>query len=193
MQGNYSVPAGKRAFDLVAAISLALPAGLLCLGAAVAIWFDDRANPFFIQRRLGRNGQVFRLFKLRTMRLGTGDVPSHETVRGSITRTGAFLRRTKLDELPQIWNVLRGDMSFIGPRPGLPTQNELAECRHLHGVDRLLPGITGIAQIRGIDMSTPQYLAEVDATYLGRWSLARDLMLLWRTGTGGGRGDAAAP
>jgi len=192
MHGAPSVPAGKRAFDLAIAIALALPAALLCLGAAVAIWFEDRANPFFVQRRLGRGGRVFRLVKLRTMRVGTGDLPSHETVRGSITRTGAILRRTKLDELPQIWNVLRGEMSFVGPRPGLPTQHELAECRRQHGVDQLLPGITGVAQVCGIDMSTPRHLAEVDATYIGRWSPARDIMLLWRTGMGGGRGDAAA-
>lgn len=192
MHGAPSVPAGKRAFDFAVAVGLALPAAVLCLGAAVAIWFEDRANPFFVQRRLGRNGHVFSLIKLRTMRIGTGDLPSHETVRGSITRTGAILRRTKLDELPQIWNVLRGEMSFVGPRPGLPTQYELAECRRRHGVDRLLPGITGVAQVRGIDMSTPRYLAEVDATYVGHWSLRRDLRLLWRTGIGGGRGDPAA-
>lgn len=187
-----SVPAGKRAFDLAMAAGLALPAAALCIGAAVAIWLEDRANPLFIQRRLGLHGRVFHLVKLRTMRVGTGDRPSHETARGSITRTGEILRRTKLDELPQIWNVLRGEMSFVGPRPGLPTQYELAESRKKLGVDELLPGITGVAQVRGIDMSAPQYLSEIDATYIGRWSLRRDLMLLWRTGMGGGRGDAAA-
>lgn len=192
MRDALGVPAGKRAFDFILAVGLAAPAAVLCGGAAIAIWYEDRANPFFIQRRLGLNGRVFRLVKLRTMRVGTGDLPSHQTARGSITRIGSILRRTKLDELPQIWNVLRGEMSFVGPRPGLPTQHELAESRRHHGVDRLLPGITGIAQVQGLDMSTPRRLAEVDATYAGNWSLMRDLSLLWRTVMGGGRGDAAA-
>lgn len=186
------VPAGKRAFDLIVALMLLFPAAVLCAIAAVVIWMEDHANPFFSQLRLGHNGQTFRLIKLRTMRIGTGDIPSHHTVRGSITRTGAIFRRTKLDELPQIWNVLCGEMSFVGPRPGLPSQVELADCRRRFGVDRLLPGITGVAQVQGLDMSTPEHLARVDATYIGSWSLNRDLTLLWRTAIGGGRGDAAA-
>lgn len=181
----------KRIFDLLIALLLLVPAAVACAIAALMIWMDDRANPFFIQQRLGREGRRFRLVKLRTMRIGTGDRPSHETTRTSITRTGAILRRTKLDELPQLWNVLCGDMSFIGPRPGLPSQTELAESRKRHGVDRLLPGITGPSQVQGLDMSVPQRLAEVDATYIGEWSLKRDLVLLVRTALGGGRGDAA--
>lgn len=181
----------KRAFDL--ALSLALcPATLLVCGvAALAVVAEDRANPFFIQERLGRHGRRFRLVKMRTMRVGTGDRPSHETGSGAITRVGAFLRRTKLDELPQIWNVLAGDMSFVGPRPGLPSQTLLAARRREHGVDRLLPGITGVGQVAGLDMSQPELLAKADAGYLEPWSIRRDLALLWRTALGGGRGDAA--
>lgn len=180
----------KRAFDLTLALLLAIPAALACGVAALLIWFDDHANPFFVQMRLGRDERPFRLVKLRTMRVGTGDRPSHETVRGSITRIGSIMRRTKLDELPQLWNVLRGDMSFVGPRPGLPSQLELAESRRRHGVDRLLPGITGVSQVQGLDMSTPERLAQTDATYIGDWSAARDVQLLIRTGMGSGRGDA---
>lgn len=191
MRDVLGVPAGKRAFDLTVALSLAVPAAILCALAAVAIWLEDRANPFFVQCRLGRNGRTFSLIKLRTMHVGTGDIPSHSAAPSSITRTGTIFRRTKLDELPQIWNVLRGEMSFVGPRPGLPTQFELAECRRQRGVDRLLPGITGVAQVQGLDMSTPEHLARVDATYIGAWSLSRDMALLWRTAMGGGRGDAA--
>lgn len=182
---------GKRVFDLVLALLLTPPALVACSVAALLIWFDDRANPFFVQLRLGRDGRPFRLVKLRTMRVGTGDRPSHETVHGSITRTGALLRRTKLDELPQLWNVLRGEMSFVGPRPGLPSQVVLANERRRHGVDRLLPGITGVSQVHGLDMSTPERLAETDAGYLRRWSVKRDLRLLVNTAMGGGRGDAA--
>ena len=183
--------ASKRVFDLSLAIVLALPAVLACAVAATLIWLDERANPFFVQTRLGLEGRTFKLVKLRTMRVGTGDLPSHETSRNNITRLGALLRRTKLDELPQLWNVLRGEMSFVGPRPGLPSQHELAESRRRYGVDRLVPGITGVSQIAGLDMSMPKNLAEMDATYAGQWSLIRDLRILARTAIGGGRGDAA--
>ncbi|MGC6399977.1 sugar transferase [Sphingomonas sp. FW199] len=191
MQQRLPGIAEKRAFDLVLVLILAVPAVVACLIAAVIIWFDDRANPFFVQTRLGRGGSLFRLVKLRTMRVGTGDRPSHEAGRQHITRIGGLMRRTKLDELPQLWNVLRGEMSFVGPRPGLPSQVELANCRRRYGVDRLLPGITGVAQVAGLDMSTPAQLAEKDATYIGPWSLRRDLVLLLQTGLGRGRGDAA--
>lgn len=181
----------KRTFDLVLALMLVVPAILVCGIAATLIWFDDRANPFFVQTRLGRDERPFRLVKLRTMRIGTGDRPSHETARGSITRTGALLRSTKLDELPQLWNVLRGEMSFVGPRPGLPSQEELANSRRRYGVNRLVPGITGVSQVQGLDMSTPERLAKTDATYIRAWTLARDIRLLMHTALGGGRGDAA--
>jgi lipopolysaccharide/colanic/teichoic acid biosynthesis glycosyltransferase len=191
MQDDPSTSVGKRVFDLMLALALTLPAILFCGIAVILVWLDDRSNPVFVQQRLGRNGRAFRLVKLRTMRVGTGDRPSHETQFASITRIGSLLRRTKLDELPQLWNVLRGEMSFVGPRPGLPTQTVLANERRRHGVDRLLPGITGVSQVQGLDMSTPELLAEADADYLRRWSLMRDLRLLVATAKGGGQGDAA--
>lgn len=190
MQTHPSQSVAKRAFDLTLALMLVVPTIAICLVAMIVIWIDDRSNPIFMQQRLGRDGRPFWLMKLRTMRVGTGDRPSHEAQATSITRIGALLRRTKLDELPQLWNVLRGEMSFIGPRPGLLTQTVLASERRRHGVDRLSPGITGIAQVQGIDMSAPEYLAEVDSAYLTKWSLNRDLRLLMLTVAGGGRGDA---
>ncbi|MEG3093477.1 sugar transferase [Sphingomonas sp. PB1R3] len=190
MRCHPSQSVAKRGFDLALALTLMIPAIVICAIAMTIIWFDDRANPIFTQRRLGRDGQVFHLVKLRTMRVGTGDLPSHEARAASITRMGALLRRTKLDELPQLVNVIRGEMSFVGPRPGLPSQTILAEARHRYGVDRLLPGITGMAQVQGIDMSTPERLAEVDAAYLVKWSLRRDICILMHTALGGGRGDA---
>lgn len=191
MHGDPSTSLGKRIFDLSLALAIALPAIAMCVVAIILIWIDDRSNPVFVQQRLGRNGRAFRLIKLRTMRIGTGDRPSHETQFASITRIGAWLRRTKLDELPQLWNVLRGEMSFVGPRPGLPSQTLLAQERRRHGVDRLLPGITGVSQVQGLDMSTPERLAETDAGYLRKWSLAHDLRLLAMTARGSGQGDAA--
>jgi len=181
----------KRAFDLGLSLVLLPPAVVVCGLAAAVIAIDDRANPFFIQERLGRDGRRFRLVKLRTMRIGTGDRPSHETSAASITRMGTFLRRTKLDELPQLWNVLIGDMSFVGPRPGLPTQTLLDAQRQQYGVHKLLPGITGVGQIAGLDMSQPELLAQYDARYLVPWSIKRDMHLLLQTALGGGRGDAA--
>lgn len=191
MQDDPRGSSGKRIFDLALVLLLCIPAAVACFAAAFLIWLGDRANPFFVQSRLGRNELPFRLVKLRTMRIGTGDRPSHETPRNSITRMGATLRRTKLDELPQLWNVFRGEMSFVGPRPGLPSQHELANNRRRYGVDQLVPGITGVSQIQGVDMSTPERLAKTDAAYIGKWSLTRDVRLLLRTAMGGGRGDAA--
>jgi lipopolysaccharide/colanic/teichoic acid biosynthesis glycosyltransferase len=125
------------------------------------------------------------------MRAGTPDRASHEVGASTITRSGRFLRRTKVDELPQLWNVILGDMSLVGPRPCLPSQRELIDEREKLGVLRLLPGITGIGQLAGLDMSDPVALAHADAAYLAPWSLGRDLDLLIRTAVGGGSGDAA--
>lgn len=191
MRDDPSRSLGKRLFDLILVLALALPAIMVCVVASLVIWLDDRSNPIFVQQRLGRNGRPFRLIKLRTMRRNTDDCPSHEVSQSSITRPGALLRQTKLDELPQLWNVLCGEMSFVGPRPGLPSQTTLAEERRRLGVDQLSPGITGISQVQGLDMSSPKRLAEVDAGYLRKWSLARDIRLMLLTATGGGQGDAA--
>jgi O-antigen biosynthesis protein WbqP len=123
------------------------------------------------------------------MYVDTPSVPTHDVKASHVTRVGRFLRRTKLDELPQLWNVLKGEMSFVGPRPCLPSQAELIEERLKRGVLALRPGITGISQIRGIDMSTPALLAESDADYLEKQSLAFDLRILLHTALGGGSGD----
>ncbi|KTT69258.1 sugar transferase [Sphingomonas sanguinis] len=182
----------KRLLDLAICLVLALPAFLAILLVLPVVALETRATPLFRQRRVGRDGRVFTLLKLRTMRADTPDGASHEVGAATITRSGRVLRRTKVDELPQLWNVLTGDMSLVGPRPCLPSQAELVEARHRLGVDRLRPGITGPAQVAGLDMSDPQRLADADAAYLERWSLRRDLTLLIQTGIGRGSGDAAA-
>lgn len=181
----------KRAFDLFLATILALPALVVCLVLAPLVWFDTRAAPFFVQTRVGRDAAPFRMVKLRTMRADTRDAASHETPASQITPLGALLRKLKLDELPQLWNVLRGDMSFVGPRPCLPLQESLIAERERRGVYRLRPGITGPSQVDGIDMSQPERLAESDARYLRDWSLGRDIGLIYATAMGRGRGDAA--
>jgi lipopolysaccharide/colanic/teichoic acid biosynthesis glycosyltransferase len=181
----------KRTMDIVISLALAIPALAITLLIAPFVWWETRASPIFEQRRVGRDGRTFTMLKLRTMRPDTPDRASHEVGHDAITRTGRLMRRTKIDELPQLWNVLTGDMSLVGPRPCLPAQVFLVEERRRLGVERLRPGVTGLAQLMGLDMSQPIKLAKVDATYLDNWSIGRDLKLLMRTVAGKGSGDAA--
>jgi O-antigen biosynthesis protein WbqP len=159
---------------------------LLC----VLGWLDTR-SPLFRQERVGRHQVPFVLVKFRTMRPGTASVASHLASSSAITPLGAFLRRTKLDELPQLWNVLVGDMSLVGPRPGLFNQQELTASRAARGVYAALPGITGLAQVNGIDMSTPELLAEMDAEMLGELGVGSYFRFIILTVIGKGTGDAA--
>ena len=131
------------------------------------------------------------MYKLRTMATGTANVASHHVSNTSITRLGGVLRRLKLDELPQLLNVVSGSMSLVGPRPCLFSQTELIAERDKHGLYAVRPGVTGPAQVSGIDMSDPVRLAEVEAAYFSRASIAGDFQLIMRTVTGGGLGDAA--
>ena len=126
------------------------------------------------------------------MAVDTVDAASHMIDQRQILRVGRMIRAFKIDELPQLWNVLAGDMSLVGPRPNLPVQKELTAARREHDVFTLLPGITGVSQIAGLDMSAPWKLARVDATYIGPWHPGRDLAILFQTILGKGRGDAAA-
>lgn len=150
---------------------------------------DSEGPGIFRQVRVGRNGKPFVCYKLRTMSQDAPNVPTHDSRSSSITRIGRWLRATKADELPQLWNVLMGQMSFVGPRPCLPTQVELIEERRKRGVLELRPGITGLAQINDIDMSDPVRLAKVDADYVAKRTFALDMKILVRTVTGGGQGD----
>ena len=151
-------------------------------------WFDS-CSPLFFQTRVGRNQQPFTLVKFRTMRIGTASVATHLASTSSITSFGRFLRRTKLDELPQLWNVLIGDMSLVGPRPCLPNQEELIAARAAQGVFSVRPGITGLAQVRGIDMSTPQILAKTDAQMLANLTVKNYFLYILQTVSGKGAGD----
>ena len=124
--------------------------------------FIDTGSPIFVQERVGRYKKPFKLIKFRTMNIDTKSVASHLASQSSITKLGTFLRKTKLDELPQLINVLKGEMSLVGPRPNLYNQDKLIAARDELGVYDVLPGITGLAQIQNIDMSTPKLLAKVD-------------------------------
>ncbi|MEO5757999.1 MAG: sugar transferase, partial [Mesorhizobium sp.] len=153
----------KRAFDLVVAALMLVATSPVLLLAMVAVRASSPGPIIFSQIRVGQNGTLFPCHKLRTMYLGTPSLPTHEAPKSSVTAVGRTLRRFKIDELPQLWNVLNGEMSLVGPRPCLPTQTELVTRRKQLGVSSALPGITGLAQIRNIDMSDPKLCAETDA------------------------------
>jgi lipopolysaccharide/colanic/teichoic acid biosynthesis glycosyltransferase len=148
-------------------------------------------SPLFRQTRVGRYRKPFVLLKFRTMKPGTASVASHLVDGAAITSWGRFLRRTKLDELPQLWNVLKGEMSLVGPRPCLFNQEELILARERRGVFEVRPGITGLAQIRSIDMSTPELLAETDAAMLMCFRLSEYFRYIFLTLVGKGQGDRA--
>jgi lipopolysaccharide/colanic/teichoic acid biosynthesis glycosyltransferase len=181
-----------RIFDFVLALfGLIFISPLLIVIYVLGIF--DTGSPLFLQERLGRYQKPFVLVKFRTMSLDTPTVASHLANSAQVTPLGKFLRKTKLDELPQLWNVLRGDMSLVGPRPCLPNQEELVRARAARGVFAARPGITGLAQVSGIDMSTPELLAETDARMLAGLDVAMYFRLILRTVLGAGRGDAAQP
>ena len=177
-----------RFFDVVLSFF-----GLLFLSPFLILLFlvglFDTGSPVFRQERVGRFERPFILVKFRTMQKDTLFVASHLSHSSKITKFGSFLRKTKLDELPQLWNVLKGDMSLVGPRPGLLNQKELRRARKVRGVFNARPGITGLAQVSGIDMSTPELLAEIDAEMLKRITLFDYFKYIIMTVTGSGLGD----
>ena len=171
----------KRLLDFFMAAALAVIMSPVILFFILAIRVSSKGPSIFSQTRVGRNGALFRCHKLRTMYLGTPSLPAHETSADAVTTIGKFLRRSHLDELPQLWNVLKGELSLVGPRPCLPTQIELIELRRQLGVLSAVPGITGLAQIQGIDMSNPRLCAETDAAYIKAASIGFDLRIMLGT------------
>jgi O-antigen biosynthesis protein WbqP len=167
--------------------------GLLVLSPVLIvlliIGFFDTGSPLFRQERVGVNKKPFQLLKLRSMHLNTQAVATHLVQVSAITKWGSFLRKSKLDELPQLFNVLMGDMSFVGPRPNLFNQLELIEKRAKRGVYTIRPGITGLAQINKIDMSTPQILAETDAKMIEHLNVWYYFKYIFLTVFGKGFGD----
>ncbi len=149
----------------------------------------DTGSPIFMQERVGRNKKPFTLVKFRTMTIDTASVASHLASTASITPFGGFLRKTKLDELPQLWNVLKGEMSLVGPRPGLFNQEELTLAREAKNVFSVRPGITGLAQVNEIDMSTPELLAKTDREMIDTLTIGNYFKYILMTVTGSGSGD----
>ncbi|USH04066.1 sugar transferase [Grimontia kaedaensis] len=153
------------------------------------IGYFDTGSPIFRQTRVGKNQKPFTLIKFRTMAPDTASVATHLASASSVTKLGAFLRKTKLDELPQLINVVKGEMSLVGPRPCLFNQEELIAERDSRGVFDVLPGITGLAQVNEIDMSTPKLLAEWDQKMIQTLTVKLYFTYIIQTATGGGAGD----
>ena len=155
----------------------------------IVLVFIDLGSPFFIQKRVGFSQYHFNLIKFRTMKVGTASVGTHLADKNSITKLGKILRKSKLDELPQLFNVLLGHMSIVGPRPCLTTQVQLIQRREELNVFSVKPGITGLAQLKGIDMSTPSKLAKVDRDMIDDFSLFNYFKYIIMTFLGKGSGD----
>jgi len=177
-----------RIFDFLFSL-LGLVVGFPVLLVLTIIGLFDTGSPIFRQVRVGRHQKPFTLVKFRTMKVDTASVATHLASSASITRFGHFLRKTKLDELPQLWNVLKGEMSLVGPRPGLFNQEELAEERAKRGVFNVRPGITGLAQVNEIDMSTPALLAETDQRMIQSLTVVDYFKYIFMTVAGKGAGD----
>lgn len=150
----------------------------------------DTGYPIFLQVRMGKHKRPFTLIKFRTMVVSTQSVASHLAPSSSVTKFGSFLRKTKLDELPQLLNVLKGEMSLVGPRPNLLNQDELIKERECLGVYDVLPGITGLAQVENIDMSTPELLARTDQEMISDLGVGSYFKYIVMTVLGRGAGDA---
>lgn len=177
-----------RILDVLFSLS-GLILGFPVLLVLYLIGLFDTGSPVFLQERVGQKKRPFTLVKFRTMSVDTASVASHLAISSSITRYGRFLRRTKLDELPQLWNVLKGEMSLVGPRPCLFSQEELIAERERRGVLNARPGITGLAQVNNIDMSMPELLAETDARMLADLNITTYFKYIFMTVAGKGSGD----
>lgn len=177
-----------RLFDITfSLIGLVVTFPLFVLLLMIGLF--DTGAPLFRQQRVGKNKKPFTLIKFRTMHKDTAHVASHLASKSSITPFGHFLRKSKLDELPQLWNVLIGEMSLVGPRPCLFSQHELIDERESRGVFSMRPGITGLAQVNDIDMSTPVLLANTDAEMMNNHSISAYFSFLIMTVAGKGQGD----
>jgi O-antigen biosynthesis protein WbqP len=178
----------KRALDVSACALFLLFFWPIFLIVSIAIRLQSPGPAIFTQVRVGKQGRPFTCYKFRTMVSGTADLPTHEVPASAVTPLGEHLRRFKIDELPQLGNVLIGDMSLVGPRPCLPSQTELVEARRRLGALAVRPGITGLAQVNGVDMSDANRLAEIDAQYVRTQSLTGDFRLILATLRGQGVG-----
>ncbi len=173
----------KRLFDLAVALVAAVFLALIILLVALAVRLTSPGPVLYWSDRVGRHNRIFKMPKFRSMRIDTPAVATHllQNPDQWLTPIGSFLRKSSLDELPQLWSILKGDMSFVGPRPALFNQNDLIALRTEMGVHKLLPGLTGWAQVNGRDELPIPQKVQLDAEYLKRRSWYFDLKILWMT------------
>jgi O-antigen biosynthesis protein WbqP len=173
----------KRCFDLVLALLASIVLAGPMLLAAIAVRISSKGPALYWSQRMGQHNTIFLMPKFRSMRLDTPAVATHllESPEQWLTPIGSFIRKSSLDELPQLWCILKGEMSFVGPRPALFNQHDLIALRGQHGVHTLVPGLTGWAQINGRDELPLSQKVALDTHYLHHASLALDLHILWRT------------
>ena len=153
----------------------------LILFSMLIVFFEDGSPVFFTQKRLGKNQRIFTLFKIRTMKKDTPNLGTHEISQKNYLKFGMIIRKLKIDELPQIINYLSGDLELVGPRPGLPNQKALRDAREKKKIFKIKPGITGLGQILGFDMSNPKLLSEIDYLYIKKKSILFDINILVAT------------
>ena len=173
-----------RNFICLIGLILISPFLLVCCSL---IFLEDGTPFFFKQKRLGLHQSIFKIYKLRTLKKGAPQVGTHELDESFKLRTGKIIRALKLDEFPQLLNVVKGELNLVGPRPGLDSQIKLRESRELLSIFETKPGITGLSQILGYDMSNPEELAKVDKIYVENCSFILDLMILLGTFASGPR------
>ena len=173
----------KRIFDLLLALTAAIILAVPVLLVAIAVRLTSPGPALYWSDRVGRHNKLFKMPKFRSMRVGTPAVATHLLAdpKAHLTPIGSFLRKSSLDELPQLWSILNGDMSFVGPRPALFNQHDLIELRTQQGVHELVPGLTGWAQINGRDELPIPDKVRLDVEYLQRKSLGFDIRILWLT------------
>ena len=171
----------KRFFDVVLAAAALIIFSPLMLLTALAIYFEDRQNVFFRQKRVGRSGQSFICLKFRSMPVNAANVPKTAAGMIKITRVGKFIRRINIDELPQLFNILRGEMSLVGPRPAIPAQHDLCRMRDINGASNCAPGLTGLAQINGYDGMPETEKATWDGNYARKVTLFQDSAIILKT------------
>ena len=173
----------KRLFDVLLGCLAALILFVPVLLVAVAVRLTSKGPALYWSDRVGRNNMIFKMPKFRSMRVGTPAVATHllDNPRAYLTPIGSFLRKSSLDELPQLWSILAGDMSFVGPRPALFNQQDLIALRTEHGVHTLVPGLTGWAQVNGRDELPIPEKVKLDVAYLQRQSMWFDVRILWLT------------
>ena len=173
----------KRIFDLLMCISILVLLAIPMLLISIAVRLSSKGSVLYWSNRIGKNNEIFKMPKFRSMLIDTPDIATHllNTPDSYLSLIGGFLRSTSLDELPQLFSILKGDMSFIGPRPALHNQDDLIALRTQMGIDKLVPGITGWAQVNGRDKISITEKVQLDVEYLNRQSFWFDMKILWMT------------